>query len=213
MVAFAETFIFGSINSLHCAGMCGPLAACAPGGAGAAVAYHAARTTGYALMGALAGGLGRTLGSDGLTAPSAWISFALAASLLLFAAGAYRHLGRLPGLAGPVHRAVRWSAARTVTARAATLGAVTPLLPCGLSWAMYAAAFLAGGPGEGALAMIGFALGSLPALAFAQLQFAWLRGVLGPVGRARVQRGAMLGAAAVLIWRGWATLEGASCCA
>ena len=61
----AAAFMAGLVTSLHCAGMCGPLAcAVMPGrsdrGDPVAVAstYHLTRLAGYGLLGALLGGLG-----------------------------------------------------------------------------------------------------------------------------------------------------------
>ncbi|PAW77316.1 MAG: hypothetical protein B9S27_08305, partial [Opitutia bacterium Tous-C8FEB] len=60
----AAAFAAGLVTSLHCAGMCGPLAcALLPVRAGAgsapavATAYHGARLAAYGLLGAVAGGL------------------------------------------------------------------------------------------------------------------------------------------------------------
>src|SRR6187397_391189 len=66
-------FVAGMVTSLHCAGMCGPLACSLMPVRGDKVdaqtvstVYHLSRLTGYAVLGALAGGMGRT--------PLTWIS-------------------------------------------------------------------------------------------------------------------------------------------
>ena len=69
----ATAFIAGLVTSLHCAGMCGPLA-CGlmpvrgdrADGHTVATAYHLSRLAAYAALGALAGGIGRT--------PLTWVS-------------------------------------------------------------------------------------------------------------------------------------------
>jgi len=72
----ATAFVAGLVTSLHCVGMCGPLACSVVplrGSAGQQSAdaqivssiYHLARLTGYAALGALAGALGRL--------PMAWL--------------------------------------------------------------------------------------------------------------------------------------------
>ncbi|MEN9811956.1 MAG: hypothetical protein RL479_642, partial [Verrucomicrobiota bacterium] len=73
----AAAFAAGLVTSLHCAGMCGPLAcALLPARAGAgsaqavATAYHGARLAAYGLLGAVAGGLG--------AAPLGWVGGAAA---------------------------------------------------------------------------------------------------------------------------------------
>src|SRR5579859_7232115 len=69
----AAAFVAGLVTSLHCAGMCGPLACALLPVRGdradaqtVSTVYHVARLGGYATLGALAGGLG--------AAPLTWIS-------------------------------------------------------------------------------------------------------------------------------------------
>src|SRR5476649_2313628 len=69
----AAAFVAGLITSLHCAGMCGPLACSLMPVRGdredaqtVSTVYHVARLGGYAALGALAGGVG--------AAPLTWIS-------------------------------------------------------------------------------------------------------------------------------------------
>src|SRR3954468_13085541 len=66
-------FVAGLITSLHCAGMCGPLACSLMPVRGdradaqtVSTVYHVARLGGYTMLGALAGGLGST--------PLSWVS-------------------------------------------------------------------------------------------------------------------------------------------
>lgn len=211
MTVLAETFVFGLANSLHCAGMCGPLAICA-GGRGGAVAYHAGRTAGYAAAGALAGAAGGAVGASLVERSAGWIAIALAVSLVVFAAGGFAHLGKLPGVTRWVSRGAARAAQLPPHARGAVLGALTPLLPCGLLYVIYAMALLAGSAVAGAVTMFGFALGSLPALLLAQINIGWIRARLSLQWRTNLQRIVLLGAAALLAWRGWVQLAGASCC-
>jgi uncharacterized protein len=60
--------------------------------------------------------------------------------------------------------------------------------------------------------MTGFALGSLPLLFLAQTQAGRLLRRFNPRTLAYVQKGAMLAAAALLVWRGIASTQGGSCC-
>ena len=69
----SAAFVAGLVTSLHCAGMCGPLACSLMPVKGdradaqtVSTVYHLSRLTSYAVLGALAGGLGR--------APLTWIS-------------------------------------------------------------------------------------------------------------------------------------------
>src|SRR5471032_3282956 len=59
-------FLAGLVTSLHCAGMCGPLACAVMPAPSERVdaqtvssVYHVSRLAGYGLLGALAGGVGR----------------------------------------------------------------------------------------------------------------------------------------------------------
>lgn len=97
-----SALIAGLVTSLHCAGMCGPLAcALMPARAGdadphtVASVYHLSRLAGYAVLGALAGWLGRfplqLIGEGGLR----WLPWLL---VLFFIAVAVRFDQRLPRL-------------------------------------------------------------------------------------------------------------------
>ncbi|MEZ5990453.1 MAG: sulfite exporter TauE/SafE family protein [Planctomycetota bacterium] len=198
--------------SLHCAGMCGPLAGCFLGGRGVLWRYHAARLLAYAAAGALLGGVGQALGLGSLTGGSPALSFVLAGLLVLFAFGLERRLGKLPGLARVSGAAMRASAGLTPGGRAIAIGALTPLLPCGVLYGAYVFALGTGSTAEGALFMAAFGAGSLPLLLGAQLGLGRLHARLGPIGMRRLQGAAMLAAAAILVWRGLAVAGGGSCC-
>jgi sulfite exporter TauE/SafE len=213
MTPWSDSFIFGVANSLHCACMCGPLALAFQGGTKGACSYHLARTVSYGLIGVVLGGLGCAFGARTLATPSAWVAFVLAAGLCVLALAGERGALAIPGLGNALQRAMartrRWSPAM----RAAALGACTPLLPCGLLWAACAGASLAGSPLAGGGVMTGFALGSLPLLLLAQTQAGRVAQRFGPRTLWWLQRVAMLLAAATLVWRGVAGLQGGSCCA
>jgi sulfite exporter TauE/SafE len=207
---FAESFVFGILNGLHCAGMCGPLAACHGGGASAGV-YQVSRLAGYALAGLAAGGVGGLLGLGGVLPGGALVSFVLAAALLGFAL--FGH-GRMSALAG-LPLVGRWFRAvfrLPRFARAAGVGLLTPLLPCGLLVGVYAAALAAGSAGGGALTMLGFASGSALPLVAAQVPLAWWSGRLSPAGALRLQRVLLTAAALVLLLRGGLALAAEPCC-
>ena len=200
--------IAGLVTSLHCAGMCGPLAcALMPARAGDAdpstvsTVYHLCRLTGYTILGALAGGLGRwpltLLGSDALR----WLPWLL---VLFFIAVAVRFDQRLPRLPllGRAYAAV---AARlrggSRVRSAALLGLATPLLPCGPLYFLVSLALLSGSTARGAETLLAFGLGTVPLLWLAQANFHLIRVRLGPVWLARAQTVLALTVAAVLMWR------------
>jgi sulfite exporter TauE/SafE len=200
LVAFGAGALAGLASSAHCAGMCGPLAAhaCrARGGTGAwegAVAYQGGRLLAYPALGALAGGLGHGLT---LALPErvvqALLSWSLAVALGVASWRAFRasrpadasssrssapvalgHAPRRPSLAERLF-------ARTLDAPFA-LGVVTALLPCGALATGLLVAAGSGAPTAGALAMMGFALASGPALLVAAFALDRVAREAGPGG-------------------------------
>ena len=200
-------FLAGLATSLHCAGMCGPLA-CVLGGARGSESdaaltrsvYHVARLSAYASLGAVAGGVGRVplewLGHG----VAQWAPWFLVVLLLALALRLDRRLPKpavlarlslaLPGLArrlGPV-------------GGSALVGAATPLLPCAPLYLVIAMATFAGSALRGAEWMLAFGLGTVPLLWIAQAQMGWLRRHLGSTGLARLQFGLALSAALLVAW-------------
>jgi sulfite exporter TauE/SafE len=211
MTPFLESFVFGAANSVHCACMCGPLALSYGGGLGPAAGYQGGRLGAYTLIGLLLGAAGSACGSDRIGTPSAWIAFVLAAGLVLLATVGERGALRIPGLGSLLQRLLRSGRSLPPATRALLLGALTPLLPCGLLWAVCAGASIAGSATAGALVMAGFTLGSLPLLLLVQTQAMALARRFSPTALATVQRVAMLGVAALLVWRGAAAFGGGCC--
>ncbi|MCC5022247.1 MAG: sulfite exporter TauE/SafE family protein [Candidatus Synoicihabitans palmerolidicus] len=133
-----EALLAGLVTSLHCAGMCGPLA-CMLGPAKGERAdattvntvYHVSRLTGYVLLGVVAGAIGmvpRGFFSDALVR---WFPWLLVVFFLMVALRGDHRLPRLVWLS-------RWALKIQAKLRAkprvqvtAVMGALTPLLPCG----------------------------------------------------------------------------------
>jgi sulfite exporter TauE/SafE len=208
----ATAYVAGLITSLHCAGMCGPLACSVVplrGSAGRQIAdvqivnglYHLARLAGYAALGALAGALGRL--------PMAWLGGGVLPYLpwllvVFFVAVALRwdrHLPRVPFLGNIYLRVHGWGRVRSPAAAAAALGLATPLLPCGPLYMVVALTMLAGSALRGMEFMLAFGLGTVPLLWFLQINFHWIRLKLPPVWIARVQTGLALASAVIIAWR------------
>lgn len=206
-------FVAGLVTSLHCAGMCGPLACTVLPGPGSredpltiGSVYQISRLAGYTLLGALAGGIGR--GPLGLLTDSAlrWLPWVM---VLFFVGIALRLDRRLPKIA--VLGRLTWTIQarmrhRSRVAAAASLGLATPLLPCGPLYFILALAMLAGSALHGAEVMLAFALGTLPLLWMAQSNFNWLRRRLSPLWLGRVRIALALATAAIISWRLRATL-------
>jgi sulfite exporter TauE/SafE len=201
-------FVAGLVTSLHCAGMCGPLACALMPMRGdrsdartVGTVYHLCRLGAYAGLGAIAGGLGR--------APLAWISQSVLRWLpwvlvLFFVALALRWDRFLPKPAAPTRllwRVQPWLRRRSRVAAAAGLGLATPLLPCGPLYFLVTLALLSGSALRGVEFMLAFGFGTVPLLWVAQSQFHWLRAKLSPLWLGRLRLGLALGAALVVGWR------------
>lgn len=209
-------FLAGLVTSLHCAGMCGPLA-CAIMPAPServdaqtiSTTYHLSRLTGYGVLGALAGGIGRgplTLLSESTLRYLPWLF------VVFFIAVAVRFDQRLPKLS-LLGRAYGWLLFRLRSAggpsrlrSAATLGLATPLLPCGPLYFLLSLALLSGSALRGAETLLAFGLGTVPLLWFAQTNYHWLRLKLGPVWMGRMQTTLAVTAALLISWRLRSTL-------
>lgn len=173
-------FLAGLAGSLvHCVGMCGPfvlsqvMADTGPAGAsygewqrlaGAAlVPYHLGRITTYTALGGLVGAVTALFVE---TTGFAWVS----AAMLAFAAALMivQALGLTLAPTSPLNGLVSRLASPIVSSSAPAsryaLGLVLGLLPCGLVYGALAAAAGTGSGPTGALAMIAFGLGTVPAL-------------------------------------------------
>lgn len=185
----SSLFVTGLVGSLsHCAGMCGPFVLSQTAArleqvpasrmgewhrlAGAAlVPYHLGRATTYAALGAAAGAAAGAL--------AGWGGFRFLAAGLLAAAALF-----LLGMAVPRLKAMlgggpgggegwwggtlgRWARPLFATPtgwRGWLLGVALGFIPCGLLYAALVAAAASGDALAGALAMLAFAAGTVPAL-------------------------------------------------
>ncbi len=203
-----SALLAGLVTSLHCAGMCGPLA-CSLMPArrdeadphAVATVYHVTRLAGYSLLGALVGGLGRvplSFMSEGVLRYLPWLL------VLFFIAVAVRFDQRLPRLPliGRAYLAVstRLRGGSRLKA-AALLGLATPLLPCGPLYFLLSLALLSGSALKGAETLLAFGLGTVPLLWLAQANYHLIRVRIGPVWLGRIQTAMALAVAALLVWR------------
>ena len=204
----AAAFVAGLVTSLHCAGMCGPLACTLMPVKGVredpltiSSVYHLTRLTGYATLGAIAGGLGRAplnwLGSDLLR----WLPWCM---VLFFIAMAFRwdrYLRKPVFLGGLTLRLSQWTRRRSRVQAAAALGFATPLLPCGPLYFILTLALVSGSALRGIEFMLAFGLGTVPLLWLAQSRFQWVRSKLSPLWLDRTRFTLALIAAAIIGWR------------
>ena len=201
----AAAFVAGMVTSLHCAGMCGPLACTILPGPGSredplpvSSVYHLSRLAGYATLGAFAGGIGRAPLAFLNDSALRWLPWIMVLFFIGLAVRIDRHLPKLAFLGRLTwHIQSRMRRSSRMTA-AATLGLATPLLPCGPLYFILALALLAGSALRGVEVMLAFGLGTLPLLWVAQFQFNWLRQRLSPLWLGRVRVVLALSTAAVI---------------
>lgn len=153
----------GLLSSIHCAAMCGPLAAAqgVRAGAAATAQYAGGRILAYSAAGALAGASGRALFQ--VTGPlvGALLSAAFAGALLVVAVRLWRAPRAAPPIAiGKRRRPLAARIISTVRPGPFAFGALTALLPCGALWAALALAAGTGAAASGAAAMLAFAAAS-----------------------------------------------------
>ena len=178
-------FTLGLFGSLHCVGMCGPLAIAfgrTEGGSLAAnvysgVSYNLGRTLTYGLLGLLFG----TMGSFVVVADMQSIVSVLLGGLLLgaflFSIDIDKQLNSLPLLQRMFYRVRQHMSHMYDRAQdypSAVLGMVNGLLPCGLVYLALAGALASGGVWQGMLFMILFGLGTLPMLLAVILGYEWV---------------------------------------
>lgn len=160
--------MLGLVGSLHCAGMCGPLALALPmtGNSRATfvlgrVAYNLGRIVTYCTLGAAFGLVGQTLALAGF---QRWVSLAAGSAILIGLI-----LSTKFATSVPVARGVAWIKTGLGTmlrqrslASTFALGTLNGLLPCGLVYAACAGAVASGGLLSGVEYMAAFGLGTVP---------------------------------------------------
>jgi len=204
-------FVAGLVTSLHCAGMCGPLAcfiAPRPGEqasfAASAGVYQAARLTSYTLLGAVGGLLGMTaLGwFETWGQPIArFFPWAMALFFLVVALRVDQWLPKPKGPARYLHRQTGKFLKMPRPLASSLLGFFTPLLPCGPLYLLLSLALMTQDPIAGAELMLSFGLGTLPLLWLVQAGYVRWSGRLKPSTLGLWQRGLAGLVAAVLIFR------------
>jgi sulfite exporter TauE/SafE len=161
-------FILGFVGSLHCAGMCGPLALALPvaGKTRSAfvlgrVLYNLGRVLTYCVIGAVFGLVGQSFALAGF---QKWVSLIAGAAILIGLAASTR-----VGLGLPITKSVVWlkqSVGRLLQQRTFgalfLLGTLNGLLPCGLVYVAATAAAATGSLQMGVFSMALFGLGTLP---------------------------------------------------
>ena len=206
----AGALVAGFATSLHCAGMCGPIACSLMALKNseahqqqAAVLYHTGRVLSYTAIGVLAGALGQWPLEKVTRTPVMVLPWLLAIVLLGMALGLHVKLPR-PAFLKKWSARTRLKLCRIPVRRGAlALGVATPLLPCGPLYLMSGIALVSGSAVRGAEFMLAFSLGTIPLLWFAQQRFHVWRHQLSPAAMARVRRAVCFAGAAMIMIRLW----------
>lgn len=214
LLALSAALMTGVLGGVHCAAMCGGIATgfsmwSPRHGLLASLQLNAGRVLGYALAGALVGGLG-----DGLLRVFEWHALMLATRvamgvmLVLVALRLLDRQGRLRFLARPGMRLWRWLQPlqrRVLPADTALRRIVAGMLwgwmPCGLSTTMLATAWLAASALGGAAIMGSFGVGTW--LVMVPLTWSGAR-----MGRWMQRESARRGVAALILLAGVMTMAG-----
>ncbi len=172
MSALAATVLVSSLaGSLHCVAMCGPLVGMHGGARSLRLAFvHAlGRLVTYVALGTIAGLVGGAVNLAGDLAQVQHVA-TIAAGLVIVGWGLYSIAvargwlhARTHGGALFQHGLVQLRGRRAVT-RAALIGVLTGLIPCGWLWAFVVTAAGTGHAASGALVMAAFWLGTVPAM-------------------------------------------------
>ena len=190
-------FLTGLLGSTsHCLGMCGPLVILAGGrfprqglrSVPYHLLYHLSKAAVYAVLGLVIGGLGKLFFDAANGNLTGLVSVVLGLAVI-FSGLAYLGLlgsGEITLVGKLWSRAARQLSRLTGIARAAALGGLNGLLPCGLVYSALLIAAASGSPVMGASGMFVFGLGTMPGLVILGAGAGWVslkaRAVLRQVG-------------------------------
>jgi sulfite exporter TauE/SafE len=184
LASLASAWMMGTVGSTHCLVMCGGAASTISGSVVqlgrrprvdpkvASLAYNAGRIGSYALAGSIAGAIGVALDHAPFVF-GAEIALRVLAGLLLCAvglyiAGAWQRGAAFERIGLPLWKRIEPLARRFIPIRSVSsafaLGALWGWIPCGLVYAALGVAVVTGSPVSGALTMIAFGVGTLPAM-------------------------------------------------
>ena len=204
----AIAFFAGLLTSIHCVGMCGPIACSLTAlkksetsRIGAATAYHGGRLISYTSIGAMLGAIGAKPLEYFHHSSLSVLSWVFVGIFVAIALGLEKKIPRPAFLK-------RWAGrlrlkAMTVSASRGGLvmGLATPLLPCAPLYILFAACLATGNALSGAEFALAFAIGTVPLLWVSQLGMQQLQLRLSPKWIIGIQRGLALLAALFIAQR------------
>jgi len=166
-------FVLGISSSLHCIGMCGPIAMAIPVDRSSngrilfgALQYNLGRIFTYSILGVIVGSMGFTLNTFGILQ---WLSIIAGVALILFAWRKYLQrlaFGKFPGL--NITFGLNSLLGKVIRSKSPLkllfLGGLNGLLPCGMVFFALLNAIQTGEILGSVLAMAAFGFGTLPSM-------------------------------------------------
>lgn len=208
VTTISAALLAGLVTSVHCVGMCGPLACTVSSMKGGetsrlvgATAYHLGRLISYGSIGALCGFLGQQPLRWIFDTPAVLLPWFMIVVFLITALGFWKKLPR-PKFFDRLFARARMKAFRMSSTHGGfLLGLATPILPCGPLYLLFAACLLTGSPIRGAEFALAFGLGTVPLLWAAQQSLTQINKALPAATFTHLQRSLAVVAAAVMIFR------------
>ncbi len=181
-----SALVLGLMGSLHCIGMCGPIAFVLPVDRSSSTkkvfqifTYHFGRLLAYGIIGMLFGIIGKGLYLFGMQQK---LSIIVGAAMILIVVLPYKFLGNF-SISKPLYRIigrVKSSLGQALKRKTAdtflTIGFLNGFLPCGLVYMAVLGAIAAGNPINGAFYMVVFGIGTLPLMTIAVYFGSFLKG-------------------------------------
>jgi uncharacterized protein len=167
-------FVMGAVGSLHCLGMCGPIAMALPLGVRSTggkllggIIYNLGRIVSYCLLGFVLGLAGGFLVTPKIQSTVS-IVFGVAILLyLLLPSGLKKSVSRSP-LAKGFLLNLRRQLGKLLSSKSNSslfrIGLLNGLLPCGMIYLALSSSFLTGSALNGSLFMAAFGFGTFPAM-------------------------------------------------
>lgn len=198
----AIALLAGLLTSVHCVGMCGPIACSLTilkkdenSRIGAATAYHAGRLISYTSIGAMLGAIGAKPLEFFHHSSFGFLPWVLVAVFVAIAFGLEKKLPR-PAFLDRWAARLRFKAMKISATRGGlAMGLATPLLPCAPLYIFFAACLATGSALRGAEFALAFAFGTVPLLWASQLGMQQLQLKLGPQWVKGIQKAVALLAA------------------
>lgn len=204
-------FLVGIVGSLHCVGMCGPIAAILPyqgaskiGTAANVLKYHAGRILTYSILGAMIGLVGRGIYIAGWQSTLSIIAGIFLLVLAVFSVRVERKFIRLPGVSrlfGFVRAQLAEFLHQKHQRHFIFIGMLNGLLPCGMVYLAITGALATGSVWQGAVYMSLFGAGTIPLLLLVSVFGNWVGMKVRNVMR-RAIPGFLVLFALLLIFRG-----------